>query len=60
VVERLLAAGAKVNPAAAVGDGWRTALQAAAGGGHLEVVQRLRENGAVSRSYVASASTIAR
>ena len=40
VVERLLAAKADVN-AAAAGDNGRTALQAAAGGGHLEVVERL-------------------
>ena len=44
VVERLLAAGADVNAAAA--HGGRTALQAAAGGGHLDVVERLRQAGA--------------
>jgi hypothetical protein len=40
VVERLLAAKADVNAAAAADYG-RTALQAAAGGGHLHVVERL-------------------
>ncbi|KAI9766642.1 MAG: hypothetical protein M1839_004797 [Geoglossum umbratile] len=40
VVDRLLAANADVNAAAAECDG-RTALQAAAGRGHLEVVERL-------------------
>ena len=40
VVERLLAARADVN-AAAADDNGRTALQAAAGGGHLDVVERL-------------------
>jgi ankyrin repeat protein len=41
VAERLLQERVDVNAAAAVGDGRRTALQAAAGGGHLAVVERL-------------------
>jgi hypothetical protein len=44
-VERLLATGADVNAAADYGGG-RTALQAAARGGHLDVVERLRQAGA--------------
>jgi ankyrin repeat protein len=63
VVERLLAAQADVNAAAAptaptapLGYKGRTALQAAAGGGHLEVVERLLAaqadvNAAASLSY---------
>jgi ankyrin repeat protein len=46
VVERLLVANANVNAEAAA-DGGRTALQAAAGGGHNAVVKRLLEKGAV-------------
>jgi hypothetical protein len=46
VVERLLAAKADVNAPAASIRGGRTALQAAAGGGHLEVVERLMDAGA--------------
>jgi ankyrin repeat protein len=38
--QRLVAAKADVNAASELVDGW-TALQAAAGGGHLEVVERL-------------------
>jgi ankyrin repeat protein len=45
-VERLLATEANFN-AAAAGDNGRTALQAAARGGHNAVVQRLLEKGAV-------------
>jgi ankyrin repeat protein len=41
MVERLLTANADVNAAAAAGVYGRTALQAAAEGGHLEVVERL-------------------
>ena len=40
-MQRLLDAKADVNAAAAAGYSGRTALQAAAEGGHLEVVQRL-------------------
>lgn len=40
IVERLLGANAHVN-APAAGDGGRTALQAAADGGHLPIVDRL-------------------
>jgi hypothetical protein len=46
VVERLLAAGADVNAAAATADFGRTALQAASESGHLEVVERLLAAGA--------------
>jgi hypothetical protein len=48
VVERLLAAGADVNAAAGQSYDGRTlsALQAAAEGGHLDVVERLRQAGA--------------
>ena len=45
MVERLLAADADVNAAAAEPYG-RTALQAAAQRGHLEVVKRLKRAGA--------------
>ena len=45
MVERLLAAKADVNAAAAEYDG-RTALQAAADRGHTEVVKRLKQAGA--------------
>jgi hypothetical protein len=44
-VERLLAANADVN-AAATFTGGRTALQAAARGGHLHVTERLKRAGA--------------
>jgi hypothetical protein len=46
IVERLLAAGADVNVAAAGGYGGGTALRAASQGGHLEVVERLLAAGA--------------
>jgi ankyrin repeat protein len=46
VVERLLQEKAGVNAAAAAVDG-RTALQAAAGGGHVTVAECLRQAGAV-------------
>jgi hypothetical protein len=41
VIERLLAARADINTAAAADEG-RTALQAASEGGHLKVVERLK------------------
>ena len=46
VVERLLQEKADVNAAAAADDVGRTALQAAAQEGHLEVVECLRQAGA--------------
>ncbi|KAH8707470.1 hypothetical protein GQ44DRAFT_830992 [Phaeosphaeriaceae sp. PMI808] len=47
VVERLLQEKADVNAAAAGGESGRTALQAAAEGGHLAVVECLRGAGAI-------------
>jgi ankyrin repeat protein/Cdc6-like AAA superfamily ATPase len=52
VVEKMLAAGADANAAAAGYNGW-TALQAAAGGGHLEVVEKLLAVGADANAAAA-------
>ena len=49
IVDRLSAAGADVNAAAAAKSGGRTALQAEAGEGHLEVEARSKSPGAPSR-----------
>ncbi|CAF3466677.1 unnamed protein product, partial [Fusarium graminearum] len=56
VIEKLLAAGADVNAAAASEYG-RTALQAAAWGGHLEVIEKLLAAGADVNANALQAAT---
>ena len=58
VVERLLAAGADVNAAAAF-DGGPTALQAASEGGYLDVVERLLAAGADANAAAAGSGLTA-